>query len=212
MSRIPNEGSVTRLYLLGSVNGSISITTDLVVTVLFCSSYHGYWSKLIPTPKWHHAIRGGKRPLCNTRLGKSASSQKVKMTHGNPGYFSHLCDKTPHQSSLRKEGYNWFIMEWRAWCYSWGLGNGSFWLVHNLVDFEAELGYDFPIPSLGAYSYQLEHTSPIFHKLPEHHHHMRSKCSNGVHSNCESVKCHSSQGLQGLQESSSAQSGNICTM
>lgn len=72
--------------------------------------------------------------------------------------------------------------------------------------FEAELGYDFQTPSLGAYIYHLEHMSHIFPKLPKQHHQMKIKCSNGSHSNCKSAKCHFSCGLKELQESSSAES------
>lgn len=125
MIRIPSEGSVTLLYLLGSVKSSISITIDLAITVLFCSSCHDYWVKLISTPWWQYAIPGGKRPFYNTRLGKSASSQEVKTTHGNLGYCHHLSNKTPSRRNLRKERNHPFIMEWRAWCYSWVHGNDA---------------------------------------------------------------------------------------
>lgn len=143
MTRIPSEGSVTLLYLLGSVKSSVSITIDLAITVLFCSSCHDYWFKWISTPWWQYAIPGGKRPFYNTRLGKSASSQEVKTTHGNLGYCHHLSNKTPSRRNLRKERDHPFIMEWRAWCYSWVHGNGHFWLAHGLVGFKAEPGYDF---------------------------------------------------------------------
>lgn len=93
----------------------------------------------------------GKDHSITPGLEKSASSQEVKTTHGDLGYFHHLSNKTPNRCNLRKERDHRFIIEWRAWCYSWVHGNGCFWLAHSLVGLEAELGYDFQTPSLGVY-------------------------------------------------------------
>lgn len=142
MTKIPSEGSVTLLYLLGSVKSSIP---------MFCSNCHDYWVKLISTPWWQYVLPGGKRPFYNTRLGESAFSQEVKTTHGHLGYFHHLSNKTASRSNLREERDNWLTMEWRAWRYGWVHSNENFWLAHNLADFEAELRYDFQTPSLGVY-------------------------------------------------------------
>lgn len=177
MTRIPSEGSTTFLHLLEMTNSFISIAVDLDITLLFSSNCHGYWAKLISPPSQRHVLPGGKRAFYSTRVGKTASSQEVKTTHGSTGYFYYLSNKILIRSNSRKEGYIWLIMEEDAWCYSWVHVNGSSQLVHTLLEFEAEQGYDFPNPFLIVYIYQLEHTSQILYKLPKQHH-TKTKCSN----------------------------------